>query len=188
MFPFAFTYVTLRWHSRTIELGDSKQYSWPTVGHSWKQTLQPVAALEACKQTRGESLDGVNVFFPSFSTFPDSHVFLYISHTYLLSNLAPEQLTWPGSVSRTHGRAGSIRARWVSTEAADTSACLVSPANWACNIYFLAATQSGPGRWQWSSALVITRMFSPHLKSKQKEDEEEFILSSERAATCLKQE
>lgn len=116
-------------------------------------------------------------FFPSFSTFPDSHVFLYISHTYLLSNLAPEQLTWPGSVSRTHGRAGSIRARWVSTEAADTSACLVSPANWACNIYFLAATQSGPGRWQWSSALVITRMFSPHLKSKQKEDEEEFIFA-----------
>lgn len=42
------------------------------------------------------------------------------------------------------------RVQRVSTEAADTSACLISRGNRACSIYFLAEMQSGAGSWQGS--------------------------------------
>lgn len=80
---------------------------------------------------------------------------LSLSHTHI-----PTQQHGSADLARNSvAQVDRSRVQRVSTEAADTSACLISPGNWACSIYFSAEMQSGAGSWQGSNEPVIRCSF-----------------------------
>ena len=110
----------------------------------------------------------VHVYFlksqPTSSVVFSSHLSLSLSlthtHTHTHIQYIPTQQHGSADLARNSvaqvDRSGVQR---VSTEAADTSACLISPGNWACSIYFSAEMQSGAGSWQGSNEPAIRCSF-----------------------------
>lgn len=92
-------------------------------------------------------------FFTQTHTYPAAHTHMHIFY------LATQQHGSADLARKSAVQVDRGRVQRVSTEAADTSACLISPGNWACSIYFSAEMQSGAGSWHGSLQPAIRCIF-----------------------------